>query len=126
MNDRLYLAVSRFFAASLFGFALCCGTASAEMVGTDEAAASVEPANPNGDREKVRAFMERPEVVKQMQKMGVSPDEAQARVGAMSDAEVHLIAGKLDMLPAGGRLTNNDLLLITVIILAVVLLIIVL
>lgn len=126
MNDRLRLTVFRFFASSLFGFALCCGTASAEIVGTDEAAASVEPANPNADREKVRAFMERPEVVQQLQKVGVSPEEATARVAAMSDAEVHMIAGKLDMFPAAGALSNNDLLLIVVIVLAVALLIIVL
>ena len=124
MKECLRLTVSRFFAASLFAFALCCGSASAEMVGTDEAAASVEPANPNADREKVRAFMERPEVVKQLQKMGVSPDEAQARVGAMSDAEVRLVAGKLDMLPAGGRLT--DFQLIVIILLGVIALVLIL
>jgi hypothetical protein len=95
-------------------------------VSTDEAAASVEPANQNADREKLRAFMERPEVIGKLKAMGVSPDEAKARVAAMGDQEVHMIAGKLDMLPAGGKLSNNDLLLITVIILAVVLLIIVL
>lgn len=124
MNDRLGLTVFRFFAASLFGFALCCGNASAEIVGTDDAAASLEPANPNADREKVRAFMERPEVVKQLQKMGVSPDDAQARVGAMSDAEVRLVAGKLDMLPAGGRLT--DFQLIVIILLGVIALVLIL
>ena len=124
MNDRF--RVSRFLASFLFGFALSCGTANAELVGTDEAAASVEPANQNADRERVRAFMERPEVIEKLKAVGVSPDDAKARVAALSDQEVHMIAGRLDMLPAGGRLTNNDLLLITVIILAVVLLIIVL
>lgn len=124
MNDRRHLAVFRFLAATVFGFALGCGTARAELIGTDEAAASLQPANP--DREKLRAFMERPEVVKQMQAMGVSADQAKARVAAMGDQEIHMIAGKLDMLPAGGRLTNNDLLVIIIAILAVVLLIIVL
>lgn len=124
MNDRLRRTVSRFFLASLFGFALSCGTASAELVGTEEAAASVEPANPHADREKVRAFMQRPEVVKQLQKMGVSADDARARVDAMSDAEVDLIAGKLDMLPAGGRLT--DFQLIMIILLGVIILILLL
>ena len=120
MVHRLRLII---LAASLF---VCCGAANAELVGTDEAAASVEPAKPDADREKLRAFMERPEVVQKLKAMGISPDEAKARVSAMSDKEIHLVASKLDMLPAGGRLTNNDLLLITVIILAVVLLIIVL
>jgi len=123
MNDRIPLA-SRVLAASLFAFALCCGTANAELVGTDEAAASVEPARPSADREKVRAFMERPEVTQQLQKMGVSPEDAKARVGAMSDAEVHTLAGKLDLLPAGGRISNTELVII--ILLAVVILILVL
>jgi hypothetical protein len=58
--------------------------------------------------------------------MGISANEAQSRVGALSDKEVHMIASKVDMLPAGGRMTNNDLLLVVVIVLSVVLLIIVL
>lgn len=124
MNDRFRGTVARFFAASLFGFALSCGTASAELVATDEAAASVEPANANADRERLRAFVERPEVVKQLQALGVSPDDAKTRVGAMSDAEVHLIAGRLDALPAGGRITNTELVII--ILLAVIILVLVL
>jgi len=122
MNHRLHLIAFRLFSAVLVGFAMSCGTANAELVGTDEATASLESA----DREKVRAFMERPDVVEKLKALGVSADDAKARVGAMSDAEIHMIAGKLDMLPAGGRITNNDLLLIVVIVLAVVLLIIVL
>jgi uncharacterized protein DUF6627 len=124
MNERFRGSVSRFFVASAFGFALSCGTASAELVGTDEAAASVEPANAGTDRERLRAFIERPEVVKQLQALGVSPDDAKKRVGAMSDAEVHLIAGRLDALPAGGRLSNTELVII--ILLAVIILILVL
>jgi len=108
------------FAALLAFF----GAANAELVGTDEAAASVQPAKPDADRERLRAFMERPEVVKQLQKMGVTPEQAKARVAAMSDAEVRVVAGKLDMLPAGGRITNTELVII--ILLAVIILILVL
>jgi hypothetical protein len=122
MNHRLRLMP--FFASLLL--ALACGTAYADMVSTDEAAASVEPAKPDAEREKVRAFMERPEVVAKLKVMGISAGEATARVGALSDKEVHMIASKVDMLPAGGRMTNNDLLLVVVIVLSVVLLIIVL
>lgn len=122
MNHRLRLMP--FFASLLL--ALACGTAYADMVGTDEAAASVEPAKPDAEREKLRAFMERPEVVAKLKAMGISANEAQSRVGALSDKEVHMIASKVDMLPAGGRMTNNDLLLVVVIVLSVVLLIIVL
>jgi hypothetical protein len=126
MNTCLRLTPLRLLSASLLGIALGCGSAYAELVGTDDAAASFEAAKANPDREKVRAFMERPEVVEKLKSMGVSPDEAKARVGALSDTEIHMIAGKLDMLPAGGALSNNELLLIIIIILAVVLLVIVL
>ena len=123
MVHRLSLIL---FAASLIGF---CGVASAELVGTEDAAKAAAPAAPSSsaaERERVRALLERPEVVSQLQALGVSPDDAKARVGAMSDEEVHALAAKIDLLPAGGRLTNNDLLVIIVIILAIVILIIVL
>jgi hypothetical protein len=109
MNARWGRHVSRFFLASLFGVALGCGTANAELVGTDQAA---PPVNPAAERERVRAYMERPDVVKQMQGQGVTPDQAQARVRAMSDAEVHAMAQKLDSLPAGGRMSDFELVLI--------------
>ena len=122
MNHRL--RTISFFASLLL--ALCWAPVKAELVGTDEAAASLEPANENADRQKLRAFMQRPEVVEKLKALGVSPEEATKRVGAMSDTEVHMVAAKLDMLPAGGRLSNNDLLTIVLVILAVVLLIIIL
>ena len=70
MNHRLHLTA--FLSAALLGFAMSCGIANAELVGTDEATASLEPA----DREKLRAFMERPDVVEKLKAMGVSADEA--------------------------------------------------
>jgi hypothetical protein len=114
-------SLSRLFLASLFGMALFCGTANADLVGTDQAAA---PADPAAERERVRAYMERPDVVKQLQEQGVSPEQAQERVRAMSDAEVHAVAQKLDALPAGGRISNTELVII--ILLAVIIVILVL
>jgi uncharacterized protein DUF6627 len=115
--------VSRFLLASLCGLALSGGAVRAEIVGTDEAAATA-PADPAAERARVRAYMERPDVAKQLQKEGVSPGQAEARVRAMSDAEVHAVAQKLDALPAGGRISNTELVII--ILLAVIILIIVL
>ena len=75
------------------------------------------------DRERVMALLERPEVAQQMEKMGIPAQEAKARVAAMSEAEVASLAGKLDALPAGGALSNQDFFLIIIIILLVVVLI---
>ena len=53
------------------------------------------------DREEVLSFLAREDVREQMQDLGVDPAEAEARVAAMSDAEVQGLAGKLDNAKAG-------------------------
>ena len=47
------------------------------------------------------SFLAREDVREQMQDLGVDPAEAEARVAAMSDAEVQELAGKLDNAKAG-------------------------
>lgn len=54
------------------------------------------------NRAKVAATFERADVQAELKKMGVSTDEARARVAAMSDAEAASVANKIDSLPAGG------------------------
>ena len=54
------------------------------------------------DRAKISAFLDRADVLTELQKRGVSVSEAQARVNALTDDEAHKIAGRLDQLPAGG------------------------
>jgi hypothetical protein len=45
--------------------------------------------------------MQREEVRQEMRRNGIDPDEAAARVAALSDAEVAEVTAKLDELPAG-------------------------
>ena len=94
---------------------LAAPQAQAGMIATDEA---VQP-----QRERVKALLERPEAAKQLEKMGIAPQDAASRVDAMSDAEVSQIAGRIDSLAAGGALSNEQLLII---ILLVVLLLVLL
>ncbi len=54
------------------------------------------------DRAKIMAFIDRDDVLAQLQQRGVTAGEAKARVNAMTNDEAHNIAGKLDQLPAGG------------------------
>ena len=95
---------------------LAAPLARAGMIPSD---AAVKPAT---ERQRVKALLERPDVAKELQKMGIKPADAEARVSAMSDAEIGQLAGRLDALPAGGALTNQELLLIIIIILLVALL----
>jgi hypothetical protein len=53
------------------------------------------------DRATVMNYLSRDDVTNQFRSLGLSPEEAKARINAMSDEEVRQIAGKLDQLPAG-------------------------
>jgi hypothetical protein len=55
----------------------------------------------SSDRERVATFLAREDVRAELQKHGVNPEEAKARVAALSDIEIGQIADKLDTLPAG-------------------------
>lgn len=82
---------------SAFPFSIHAG-----MIDTGQIAAA---AHATTERDKVRNFMSRSEVRAQLKALGVGADAAQARVNAMTDAEVASIAGRIDELPAGGYAT---------------------
>ncbi len=71
----------------------------AGMVGTDQVVAAAQS---QGARDNLRDLISRSEVRNQLQSYGISPSAAQARVSAMTDAEVANLAGQIDSLPAGG------------------------
>jgi hypothetical protein len=77
---------------------LPAGPASAGLISTDRI---IEQQRVNSDRERVNAFVAREDVRQEFQKHGVNPDEAAARVAALSDAEIGQIADRLDSMPAG-------------------------
>ena len=82
----------------MFWVALPHGVADAALVSTEQALAA---ADGKAERARVLAFLERADVREQIVALGVDPNEAAARVRALSDAEVREIAGQLDQLPAG-------------------------
>ena len=53
------------------------------------------------ERERVASFLAREDVRSELRNQGVNPDEALARVAALSDSEINQIAARLDELPAG-------------------------
>jgi hypothetical protein len=74
-------------------------TVQAAMIGTEQVAAA-NAARQN--QEKVAAALARPDVIAQLEKLGVDTADAQARVAALTDAEAASLAGQIDSLPAGG------------------------
>jgi hypothetical protein len=62
--------------------------AQAGMIGTDVAVS--------------KTVVDRAELVSRLQALGISPQAAQERVAALTDAEIAGLAGRVDALPAGG------------------------
>ena len=100
------------FAVIAFSLLLFLPQARAGMIDT-----------PDVERERVKAMLERPEIKAEMQKMGVAPADAAARVDAMTAEEVRSLAGRLDSLPAGGRVSDQTLLIIIILILLIVIIV---
>lgn len=76
--------------------------AHAGIVSSSEALASSAPSQPSDARVKVAAVLAREDVRLGLAERGLSAEQAQARVAAMSDAEVASLAGRIDQAPAGG------------------------
>lgn len=96
VHVRRQIAVA--MAAVMFLVSGPLGLAQAAMVGTDQV---IEDQTLVSDRERVMQFMAREDVRREMERLGVDPDEAMTRAEGMSDAEVQRVAGHLNMLPAG-------------------------
>jgi hypothetical protein len=103
--------MKRLLSGLLFAVALAAPQAYAGMMPIE-----------GSERERVMTLVERPDIAQALEKMGLPADQAKARVGAMSEAEVASLAGKLDALPAGGALSNQDFLFIIIVVLLVVIL----
>ena len=87
--------------------------AHAAVIGTDQVVQS--------ERERVKAALDRPDVVQALKKVGVDATAAQARVDAMSDSEVAQLANLVDLLPAGAQaFTNQQLVIILLIVLILI------
>jgi hypothetical protein len=119
MKQRLLDVVSTFALLTVLGLAaaLVMPRAYADMIPTEQAR------QPMSERDQVKAMLARPEVAKEMQKMGIPPEKAVERVDAMTDAEVSQLAGRLNAVPAGGALSTEEWLLIIVVILLVIIII---
>jgi hypothetical protein len=97
MTASFFRCVSRLLILTVF--LLPFQPIQAAMVPTDQVVAAQQDI---ADRDKVRMFLGRADIVAQLQALGVSQDDAQARIDALTDEEVKNIAGNLDSLPAGG------------------------
>ena len=70
----------------------------ASLIGTDQVVTSAQD---QSNRDKVINFVQRGDVAKQLESLGVSSANAADRVNAMTSEEVSKLAADIDMLPAG-------------------------
>lgn len=71
----------------------------AALISTEQVVAS---GNSQQERAKLAAALDRPEVQAQLEKFGINQSDAQARIAALTDAEVASVSHQIDNLPAGG------------------------
>lgn len=116
MNVKLYQRLG----GLVLGTALClqASAAMAGMVTTDNLAVQNQTAM---ERAKIQSFLDRADVKDRLQVLGANKSQVKDRVAAMTDQEVHALAQNIDSMPAGGRLSNNDLTLVLLIVLLVLL-----
>jgi hypothetical protein len=99
MNTRFIRMTSRLLIAAVLSLSVPLQSTYAAMVATDQAAPSVQS---RSERERISSFLDREDVRKEMQAQGIDAKATKLRVAALTDEEVHKIAGNLDKLPAGG------------------------
>lgn len=74
-------------------------TVQAALISTEQVVAAGAAQQ---ERAKITIALDRPEVLAQLEKLGISQSDAQARIAALTDAEAASIAHQIETLPAGG------------------------
>jgi len=93
--------------------------ALAALVPTDAAADSANAADARG---RVMQSLGREDVRAALAAQGLDPEEVQARVASLTDAEIQQIAGQLDQLPAGGNGWAAAVLVLLIVLLVILIL----
>lgn len=93
MNTNLRRSIASLLIVSITGLGMPL-PAQAGMVSTESSVAA--------DRDRIAKLIDRPDVHAQLEARGVNPDDAKARVAALTGEEVTQLAGRIDSLPAGG------------------------
>lgn len=96
------------FLIATFAFVGFTQTVQAAMIGTEQVLAASKT---DENHARIAAALERPEVIGQLERLGVSRADAQARVAALSDEEAATLAAQIDSLPAGGDIVGALLLI---------------
>ncbi len=99
-NSRRIRLIAAFMAVFLFVLAGPYQTVMAALVPTERALSSEESIIA---RENIKAFLARQETRDVLISKGIDPEEAQARIDSLTDAEALMLSQQIENLPAGGN-----------------------
>lgn len=68
------------------------------------------------ERDRLQSLLNREDVREALRIQGVDAVDAKERVANMTDMEIRALASKMDMLPAGGRMSNLQVVLVVLLI----------
>lgn len=91
--------------------------ATAGMIGTDQV---VTASSAQAERAAVLGFVNRGDVARQLQSLGIDAKSAQQRVAALSDQEAQSLAGRIQSLPAGADTSDAVVAILVIAVIAVV------
>jgi hypothetical protein len=97
--------------------------AKAEIITTEQITAQH---NTDAERAKVQSFVDRASAAGKLRALGVDGAFVKDRIAALSDEEVHALAGKIDSLPAGGNFgsfSDEQVIIILLILVIVIILV---
>ncbi len=77
-------------------------TAQASMIGVEQMQQASRTSEGEAARARVLEALSRADVVAELERQGVSPEQAQARVASLSDSDAQLLAQTVETAPAGG------------------------
>lgn len=87
-----------FLVLTLIFFQFPMGIAKASIISTEQI---LDTTSSKENRQRVLAFLARQDVRDKLVSLGVEPAEAAARINALSDREINMVAAEMDNLPAG-------------------------
>ncbi|MBL8318523.1 MAG: PA2779 family protein [Burkholderiaceae bacterium] len=89
--------------------------AQAALIGTEQLTATAQA--PSDAHARLRGLLDRADVAAALRERGVSPEQARARVAALTDDEAAQVAAQIDSAPAGGTDVLGTLVFIFVLLL---------
>lgn len=96
MKSTVMRLIGRLLIVSMLAFSF--SSARAGMIGTDQVASTPSA---QMQRANLMRSVDRTDVARQLQSLGVDAATAKERVAAMTDAEVQSLVGQVNALPAG-------------------------